>query len=217
MYLIGTNDGGRNLPEGEIVATAKRGYSHRYWGVLRNNQRTGVAVAERLEGPWVISDAPVVEPGGPVSTVTVNPDVWQGPDERFYMIFKGDYPGVRIAQALAIADTPTGPFRVQSEMVYREKRTEDTSAWHDPKRGLYYAIFHDRHGFGLIASKDGVRWQEAQHYRAADKTIERAGGPPIRPQRYERPFVYTENGVPVVLGGAAKVGNDAFIVLTPLR
>lgn len=217
LYHIGTNDGGRGLTEAELVATAKQGYSHPNWMVLRNNQRTGVAVADRLEGPWTDLPHPVVEPGGPVSTVTVNPDVWRGADGRYYMIFKGDYPGVRIAQALAIADRPEGPFRVQSEMVYSARRTEDTSAWWDPERELHYAIFHDREGFGLITSKDGVSWREARHYRAADKRIERTDGEPIAPARYERPFVYTENGVPRVLGGAVREkSGDAYIVLVPL-
>jgi arylsulfatase A-like enzyme len=218
LYRIGTNDGGRNLTEADLVAIAKQGYSHPDWMVLRNNQRTGVAVADRIEGPWRTLPRPVVEPAGPVSTVSVNPDVWQGTDERFYMIFKGDFPGVGVAQALAIADRPEGPFRVEPEIVYRNRRTEDTSVWWDPVRKLYYGILHDLNGFGLIASPDGIHWREARNYRAADKQIEFAGTDPLTPARYERPFVYTENGVPRVLGGAVREKDgDAYIVLVPLE
>jgi hypothetical protein len=217
LYHIGTNDGGRELSEKELTATAKLGYSHPNWRILRDNQRTGVAVAERLAGPWTVFPHPVVEPGGPVATVTVNPDVWRGSDGRYRMIFKGDYPGVRVAQALAIAARPEGPFRVQPELVYGARSTEDVSTWWDPARELRYAIFHDRSGFGLIASEDDIAWREARHYRAADERIERADGSWITPARYERPFVYTEGGSPRVLGGAVRdEDGDAYIVLVPL-
>jgi hypothetical protein len=176
LYRIGTNDGGRGFTEGDLVATARVGYAHPNWLPLRNNQRTGVAVARRPEGPWLQLAHPVVEPGGPVSTVAVNPDVWQTHDGRYHMIFKGDYPGVGVAQALAIAERPEGPFCVQPELVFAERRTEDSSTFADPVRGLRYAVLHDLQGFGLLVSADDVHWQRARHYRAMDKRIARADG-----------------------------------------
>ena len=216
LYHISNNDGGRELGEEKLIEIAARGYPHPHWMTLRNNQRTGVAVADSLEGPWRVLPHPVVEPGGPVANVSVNPDVWQGRDQRYYMIYKGDYPGVGVAHALAIAKRPEGPFITQPQLVFGDVRSEDVSTWWDPRRKLRYAILHDLQGFGLIVSGDDSNWQRASHYRALPKTLARDSGPALQPKRLERPFVYTENGVPRVLSGAVKQGDDAYIVLIPL-
>ncbi|RYD39998.1 MAG: hypothetical protein EOP83_35920, partial [Verrucomicrobiaceae bacterium] len=108
LYFISTSDGGRNATEADLAATARTGYSAPLWQPLRNNQRTGVATADSLDGPWKVHEKPVVEPRGPISNVTVNPAVWQTAENRFHMIVKGDSPASRVAQALAIADNPLG-------------------------------------------------------------------------------------------------------------
>jgi arylsulfatase A-like enzyme len=216
LYHIGTNDGGLGLSEADLIAIAARGYPHPQWRVLRNNQRTGVAVAESLGGPWRTLPDPVAEPGGPVSTVTVNPDVWQRGDGRYQMIFKGDHPGVGLAHAQAIADRPEGPFVALPDTVFHARRSEDCSTWWDPRRGLRYGLLHDLRGFTMIVSADDLHWRPARHARVIGERIERADGAALEPQRYERPFVFTEDGRPRVLGGAVKTGDDAFIVLIPL-
>jgi arylsulfatase A-like enzyme len=217
LYHISNNDGGLDLSEDMLIEVAGRGYPHRYWMTLRNNQRTGVAIADSVTGPWRVLDRPIVEPGGPVSTVSVNPDVWRGQDGRYYMIYKGDYPGVGVAQALAIADSPEGPFLAQPGLVFGQRRSEDVSTWWDPKRKLHYGILHDLKGFGLLVSADDRSWQSARHYRVAPKRIEMRDAAVFVPDRYERPFVYVEEGMPRVLAGAVRKGNEAYIVLTPLR
>ena len=52
LYYIATNMGGKDYTEEELVETAKTGYSHPNWKILRPNQRTGVAVSNSLNGPW---------------------------------------------------------------------------------------------------------------------------------------------------------------------
>lgn len=218
LYFIATNDGGLGLTEEDLAETARGYFRARYWRLLRNNQRTGVAVADSLQGPWRIHERPVIEPNGPIANVTVNPAIWQAPDGRFMMIVKGDYPPSGFGQALGIADSPLGPFHIQPELVF-DRYSEDVSVWHDPARGLFYGILHDRQGFGLIASKDGVHWRDARHFRAIGKRIPKAGGGFYAPSRFERPFVFFEGETPRVMAGAAQFqgGQDACILLVPLR
>jgi arylsulfatase A-like enzyme len=217
LYFIGCNDGGIGLTEDDMVATARAYFRAKHWMRLRNNQRTGAAVADSVAGPWKILDRPVIEPNGPISTVTVNPAIWQAPDGRFMMIVKGDYPPSRFGEALAVSDSPTGPFHIQPDLVF-DRYSEDVSAWSDPARGLTYGILHDRKGFGTIVTKDGFHWQDARHFRAINKKIPKASGGFLTPTRFERPSVFFENGAPRVLGGAAQFqgGKDACILLIPL-
>ncbi len=79
MYYTSTNTGKEKLSENDLVEAAKTGYSHKYWPLLlRSNQRTGVATAQSLEGPWERMDKPMIEPHGPIGTVTVNPAICRG-------------------------------------------------------------------------------------------------------------------------------------------
>lgn len=218
LYSIGCNDGGRGFTEDHMVEIARGGHAHPDWMPLRNNQRTGVAIANSVEGPWEIQPNPVVEPNGPVSTVSVNPAVWRAVDGSYRMIFKGDYPPSRVAEAVAVSDSPIGPFRVREPLAF-DRYSEDVSVWTDGRRGLTYGILHDMKGFAVIASKDGFAWRDARNFRAVGKEVPKAGGGRLVFDRFERPNIYVENGKPMVLCGAAQTGRgkDAFIVLIPLE
>ncbi len=219
LYFIATNDGGKTLSEEDLIKTAKVGYRSPNWPILRNNQLTGVAVSDSLSGPWKVSSQPAIEPHGPISTVTVNPAIWQDASGKFRMVIKGDYPPTRLAQAVAVSDQPTGPFKIQPELAF-DRYSEDVSVWQDPSRGLTYGILHDTKGFGLIVSQDGISWQDAKHFRAMDKTVPTLDGPPLKPSRFERPAVFAaKDGTPLVLSSAAQFngGKDAHIILIPLK
>ena len=69
------------------------GYSHPSWKILRTNQRTGVAIASSLQGPWTRLDQPIIEPSGPIETLTVNPAITKDDQGIYYLIVKGDKPG----------------------------------------------------------------------------------------------------------------------------
>ena len=127
------------------------------------------------------------------------------------------YPPTRVAQALAVSDSPTGPFRIGEDLVF-DRYSEDVSVWSDPGRGLIYGILHDTKGFAVIASKDGIDWRDARNFRAIGKKIPKAGGGFLTPTRFERPAIFFEDGAPRVLSGAAQFngGKDACILLLPL-
>lgn len=221
MYYTSTNTGKKKLSESELIETAKTGYSHKYWTLLRSNQRTGVATAQSLDGPWKRSDTPLIEPHGPIKTVTVNPAICQGPDSLYYMIIKGDdrkSQTSRLLQAIGTSDKPTGPFLLKDKPAFADIPTEDVSMWYDQNRKRFYAVFH-AHGdnfIGLITSEDGINWQKATHYKVCKKEVPLIDGTVMQVDRMERPFVYVENGVPRLLGFGVKKGNDAFIVFFPL-
>lgn len=221
LYYISTNMGqDDSYSDQELQETSTTGYSHPNWKILRPNQRTGVAVAESLDGPWERSDKPLIEPSGPISTLTVNPAIDQGKDGRYYLIIKGDKPNdenfVR-NQAMAIGDSPTGPFIIQPKPVIDYMDTEDMSLWYDQTKEKYYGIFHSHTFIGLVNSTDGIHWEKTEDFEIMAKAIPTLRGEDIKPDRMERPFVYQEQGMVKVLGLACKVGNESFIVTIPVK
>ena len=221
LYYISTNNGASNLSESELIETAKVGYTHENWPLLRNNQRTGVAVSESLSGPWVRSKAPIIEPSGPITTITVNPAVCQGKNGKYFMIIKGDKPNEKKFirnQALATSNSPHGPFDIQPNPVIDNLDTEDASMWYDQKVNRFYAVFHAHKYIGLMTSLNGYNWEKAHDYEIITKQVPMTNDQFLTPDRLERPFVFVEDDEPKVLSLAVKKGNDAysiFISLTP--
>lgn len=219
LYYISTNSGEKSISVEELIETAKVGYTHENWAILRNNQRTGVAVSSSLNGPWKRSKNPIIEPAGPITTLTVNPAICEGRNGEYLMIIKGDKPNeTRFIrnQALAKATTPEGPYTVLSKPVIDDLDTEDVSMWFDTNSDQFYAIFH-AHGFiGLMNSPDGYSWAKAKNYKVNQKQLILKSGEKLIPDRMERPFVFIEDGNPTVISFAIKKGNDAFSVFVPL-
>lgn len=220
LYYVSTNLGNKAYTEKELVETAKTGYSHSNWKILRPNQRTGVAVAESLNGPWKRMDHPLIEPSGPITTLTVNPAVAQGKDGKFYLIVKGDKPNeTRFIrnQAVAVSDSPAGPFEMQEKPVIDYIDTEDMSVWYDRKRDYFYGVFHAHNFIGMVCSPDGINWEKAPEYELMPKILRLKSGGEIEPDRLERPFVFTENGEPQVMSLAVKKDDESYIVFIPVK
>ena len=220
LYYVSTNLGDKVYTEDELEQTARTGYSHSNWNILRPNQRTGVAMATSLDGPWTRADQPLIEPSGPITTLTVNPAIAQGKDGLYYLIVKGDKPNeARFIrnQAIAISTSPTGPFEMQSEPVIDYIDTEDMSMWYDQKRDYFYGVFHAHSFIGMVSSPNGIHWEKATEYTIMHKKLLLQDGSEIIPDRLERPFVYTENDEPRVLSLAVKKGDDAYTVFLLVR
>ncbi len=221
LYYVSTNLGDKDYTEEELIETARVGYSHPNWKeYLRPNQRTGVAVAESISGPWKRMDHPLIEPSGPIATLAVNPAVAQGKDGKFYLIVKGDKPNeTRFIrnQAVAVSDSPIGPFEMQEKPVIDYLDTEDMSVWYDQKRSYFYGVFHAHNFIGMVCSPDGIHWEKATEYELMPKKIRMKSGCEIEPDRMERPFVYTENGEPQVISLAVKKDDEAYIVFIPVK
>lgn len=223
LYYISTNMGDIDYTEEDLIETSNTGYSHKYWKILRPNQRTGVAVSENLEGPWLRQNTPLIEPSGPITTLTVNPAIDQGKDGRFYLVVKGDKPNEKRFirnQAIAVSNHPDGPFTIMPDPVIDYIDTEDVSIWYDHERNRFYGIFHsnDEGGFiGLITSADGIKWNKAADYWMTPKKVRLDDGSFYTADRLERPFIYYEGGKPRVLSLAARKGNESYNIQIPIK
>lgn len=220
LFYIATNMGEQAYTEKEMVETGRTGTAHSNWKILRSNQRTGVAVADHINGPFKRMEKPLIEPSGPIATITVNPAITKGKDNRYYLIVKGDKPGEKRFirnQAIAISDKPTGSFQMQPRPVIDYLDTEDMSIWYDKKRDYYYGIFHSTEGFiGMVSSPDGIHWNKAHDYVVMPKVIKMKSGELRKFDRMERPFIYVCDDEPRVLSLALKKGDDSFLVFIPL-
>lgn len=208
--------------EQKRIEVARTGHGHPLWRKeARPNQRTFVAKSQSLDGPWDISDKPIIEPAKTITTLAVNPAICRRPDDGYLMIVKGDKPNEKRFirnQALATAPAPEGPWTIQDRPAIDYVDTEDASIWYDQTRERYYAVFHT-HGFiGMITSSDGIEWEKATQYRLTPKSIRFDDGSVWKPNRMERPFVLTdERGVPQFLFAACRKGGMSVIVALPLR
>jgi len=223
LYYISTRAG---LGSDDLTATAKKGYSHKNRSTLRNNQRIGVAVANNLKGPWKRGDQPLIEPDGPIHTITVNPAVTQMHDEKskgkYLMIFKGDKQarrGAPIVQGIAIGSSPIGPFKIQPKLAIADFRTEDASVWYDQSRNRYYATFHAHQGyFGIITSTDGIHWSKAKQFHLSPKAFKSSTGAVFKGNRMERPNVYIgATGQPEVFISSYRKGDNTGIFTIPME
>ena len=219
LYYISTNMGDKTITETELIKTAQVGYNDPNWRILRSNQRTGVAVSNSIDGPWKRFNQPLIQPSGPITTLTVNPAIAKNKDGMYYLVVKGDKPNDTNRtrnQAISISKSPLGPFKMKPNAVIDYMDTEDMSIWFDEKRDRFYGIFHAHTYIGLVTSADGVNWEKANAYKVMDKLIARKDGESIKPDRMERPFVYLEDGKPSVLSLGVKKGNRSYSVFIPL-
>lgn len=221
LYYISTNFKGKKFNENQLKEICSTGYSHPEWKKeLRPNQRTGVAVAESLDGQWKRFEKPLIEPSFPIETLTVNPAITKSPGGRYVLIVKGDKIGSPTrdrSQVVAFGDTPLGPFKIEPKPVIGNMDTEDMSIWYDKRVGLFYGVFHAHTYIGLVSSSDGENWEKAKYYKLTDKKIKTKKGINLQIQRLERPFVYVEENTPKTLCLSVMNKNESYNIFIPLK
>lgn len=194
----------------------------------RNNQRIGVAVADRPEGPWRRFDQPIID----VSTnqaafdslCVANPAAAVRPDGGVLLIYKavesvpGKLMGGRVRYGVAGAERPEGPYRKMPGRVFEsagdEGQTwmlaEDPFIWFSRRDGnRYHAVARDvvgrftgeKGGLALFESADGLHWEAAVHPKVLGARFRWADGSMSHTQ-LERPALLFSNGVPTHLFGA---------------
>ena len=159
----------------------------------RNNQRIGVAVADKPEGPWTRFDKPIVDinPDKTAfdSLCVTNPAAAVRPDGGILLIYKaveyveGKPMGGIVRYGAALADHPEGPYTKATGQIFEaeggvDKKTwmlaEDPFIWFSRKYGnRYYAVARDvvgrftgsAGGIAMFQSGDGLHWQPATHPR----------------------------------------------------
>lgn len=191
--------------------------------VHRNNQRIGVAVADSPNGPWKRFDQPVLDisPNDDAhdALMTSNPSVCQMPDGKILMVYKAvgkkhELPGGGpVVHMVAIADSPTGPFKKYPDPVFTFEGerfpAEDPYIWYqDGKfRAIVKRIKHEGNNrkFSLVHydSEDGIKWEQAKNFEISERIVEWEDGRKQQFTHLERPQVFRENGEPIALLCAA--------------
>jgi hypothetical protein len=212
LYYISTNPNGNEFNDEEMFLArrlyitpgmtreerrARDAEGSVYRKQFQNNQRIGVAIADSVKGPWTRLDHPVVEPTGPIKDMTCNPAVVGRPDGGYLMFVRGIQANIddyKRSAAIALADSPEGPWEIQDKAAVADLNSEDPAVWYDEKRQRYYAIYHAFGYMGLITSTDGLNWERAKHYKVLEKTLYKTDGSKVVAQRLERPFIYVEDG-----------------------
>jgi hypothetical protein len=196
----------------------------------RNNQRIGVAVAEKPEGPWKRFDKPIIDINPDKSAFdslcVTNPAAAVRPDGGILVIYKavqyveGKPMGGRVRYGAALADTPEGPYTKTAGDIFevRDKEAdkawmlaEDPFIWFSKKYGnQYYAVARDvigkftgdAGGIALFCSADGLHWRAAAEPKVIGKRFQWADGSSSMTQ-LERPAVLLDGDEPIMLFGAA--------------
>jgi len=195
----------------------------KHWLKYNCTQKIGVvkarSIRDLVNGHYEKPPAPLMSPDS-VNTfeVATNPTVTQGPDGKYYMMYKSRKPNVgNMTFWMAISDKPDGPYKMRGEVfTSAEMACEDPCMWYDKKRGRFYAAvkYYSNSGklvsqFGalaLITSVDGLHWQAAAHSLISLRELKMKNGKKIELAHLERPFVVTDsNGQPVALFAAASI------------
>ena len=209
----------------------------------RNNQRIGVAVADSPNGPWKRFDKPVLDitPDDSLAhdaLMTSNPSVCQMTDGKILMVYKAvgkKYPlpqGGPVVHCVAIADSPTGPFKKYPDPVFTVEGerfpAEDPYIWYES--GKYRAIVkrmnlkRQQKAASLIHydSEDGIHWNEAKYFDISERIFTWEDGRTQQFTHLERPQVLVENGEAIALMCAADTLDEnkvrhSFNVQIPLK
>lgn len=221
-----------------------------HWLKYNCTQHIGVLVANSIEdltnGHFKRLEQPLMSPDN-IKTfeVATNPSVCEGPDGKYYMIFKsrkphsGDKMG-NMTHWIAVSDKPDGGFKIVSKVFTSEDMAcEDPCLWYDKKRKRFYAVVKyfsnakklvSQFGaLALITSKDGLKWTAAAHPLVSKRTLVFKNGQTLDLAHLERPFVVTDKkGQALALFAAAsekppfnvievKAGQNTFSVCIPLN
>ena len=196
----------------------------------RNNQRVGVAVADRPEGPWRRFDKPILDVSDDKdafdSLCVTNPSATERPDGGILLIYKGvridagKVMGGQVRHGAALADTPEGPYTKVSGRIFEADDAdsgnhwmlaEDPFIWFSRRYGnRYYAVARDavgkfsgsKDGIALFESLDGLHWKSVSHPKVLGSRYRWADGS-MSVARLERPVILFDDETPVALFGAA--------------
>lgn len=184
--------------------------------VARSNKRIGVAIADRITGPWKRLDEPVLKtrPGFFDSFLVSNPAPCVSEDGRIHLVYKSrayhkpPYPEFlhgKMEFGIAEADRPEGPYDRRSEKPLFEDpdiHFEDPFIWKDEDG--YNMIAKDMNGnvcgekFGglFASSSDGVHWSFRKDFLMYSRRVLWDNGKIREMGNLERPFLLFEDGKP---------------------
>ncbi|WP_316793353.1 glycoside hydrolase family protein [Pedobacter frigoris] len=233
LYYMGTT--GKSTLKQPITMADKN------WWEYRNNQRIGVAVADNPEAEFKRFDKPVLDASFDSTAFDAmmvnNPAVAVNDKGKVILIYKSTDKkapnGSKVSFGVAFANAPLGPFTKHPEPIFtfKDLQTESVKMLaEDPYiwfyKGKYYAIVRDvvdyfnkgKSTLALLQSRDGIDWQASKYPAVAPYKLKFADGT-FSEDKIERPWLYREKGVPIILFGAMGVNNreHSINVAVPLK
>ena len=205
----------------------------KHWLKYNCTQKIGVlkarTIADLVNRRYEKPSAPLIVPYNIITfEVATNPTVTQGPDNKYYMMYKSRKPNVgNMTFWMAKSDKPDGPFAMVGEVfTSADMACEDPCIWYDKKRSRFYAaVKYYSHSkklvaqFGalaLITSVDGLHWQPAVHPLISLRELKMQDGKKKDLAHLERPFVVTDGyGQPLALFAAASIDEPTKSVANP--
>ena len=228
-------------PETWIVG--EKGRYHPLYLPTWMRKRTGIATSDRVTGPWLRRDKPILQtrPERWDATIISNPAPCVREDGRVYLLYKSSRivpPGreadLHFELGAAGADHYEGPYRRLSEEPVFEfenpsQHVEDPYLWYE--NGAFNCIMKDmtgeitgEWGAGIHArSDDCVDWHLADPPKAWSRTIRWDDGSTSFQANFERPQLLIEKGTPTHLFAATGDGakpwqfQNTWNMCVPLR
>ena len=217
-YISNSYDSSFNVKD-----EAKMSADWKHWLKYNCTQKIGVikarSINDLVNGKYEKPSAPLMVPDNANTfEVATNPTVCQGPNGKYFMMYKSRKPNVgNMTFWMATSDQPNGPFKMLGEVfTSAEMACEDPCMWYDAKRKRFYAavkyysnskkIVPQFGALALITSVDGMNWMPAANPLISLRLMKMKDGSTIELTHLERPFVVTDkNGQPVALFAAASI------------
>ncbi len=225
LYYIGSTHPFEDVKEGEAVGL---------WDprviTARANKRIGIAVADRITGPWTRFSAPVmtVRPDYEDNFFVSNPAPYVEEDGSVLMIYKyrtykkPPYEGLlhsSMRLGAARSERYDGEYsRIGKGRLFPEEvELEDPFVWKE--NGLYRMIAKDMHGNvckekygGVYAwSESGEQWNVVKGQTAYSRNVLWSDGQVRLMGNLDRPFILFEEGKARCIYFAVSDGTDSFM------
>lgn len=191
----------------------------------RANKRVGLAVADRICGPWTRLDAPILptRPGRFDSFLTSNPAPCIREDGSVLLVYKArKYDnGSHGQMTLGVAEASgyEGPYRnLRDTPIFPPERVhmEDPFIWqtaegyHMIAKDMDGRLCGEQHGGILAFSEDGIDWRLAESRKAYSRLVRWEDGKERWMGSFERPFLLFQEGVPTHVFAAVADGPGGF-------
>lgn len=225
LYYIGSTHPFEDLKQGERL----RENDPRVI-VARSNKRIGVAVADKITGPWKRFTEPVMttQPDGDDNFFVSNPAPCVEDDGSILLMYKyrsyrrPPYEGLLhgpMKLGVARAEDVMGPYRrIECKALFREDVVlEDPFIWKEERtyrmiaKDMYGNICGERYGGVSAWSENGERWNLKRGYCAYSRRILWDDGREKQMGNLDRPFILFEQGKPRCAFFAVSDGTDGFM------
>jgi len=224
-YVATTFDFERPTPENPIVYDQSPTESP-LWRKAWESKRTGVAVADSVNGPWTRFDRPLLEtrPDKWDAMIISNPSIAIREDGHTLLIYKSRrHWEAPFELGLAWAPHPAGPYQRVSDEPTFPLHCEDPCLWWED--GRYHVIMKDFSGqycgvgYGGVyaSSADGRNWELGQPPLAYTRTIQWTDGTTSTHGNVERAGVLLDGGRSTHLLFAITAGEERYSVTPQTR